>query len=68
VSNAPAACYPCSGGLVGTPRAISRRAEWEGVEGLVGLLTSLGHPDLVQVCLGSGLYALGHLVEHVGAY
>src|SRR5262252_8234257 len=38
----------------------------EGIEGLVGLLTSLGHPDLVQVRLGSGLYALGHLVEYVG--
>src|SRR5438445_12228589 len=33
---------------------------------LVRLLSGLGHPDLVQVGLGSGLYALGHVVEHIG--
>jgi hypothetical protein len=38
----------------------------EGVEGLIGRLASLGHPDVMEVVLGFGLNALGHLVEDVG--
>jgi hypothetical protein len=38
----------------------------EGVERLRGVLARIGHPDLVDVGLGPGLHALGHVVQHVG--
>ena len=37
----------------------------EGVESFLGLFLGLGHPDLVQVGLGSCVHALGPLVQHV---
>ena len=37
----------------------------EEVEGFLGIITGLGHPDVLEVRLGFALDALGQLVEHV---
>ena len=47
-------------------RVLGLEAPHTAIEGLVGTLSGLGHPDLVQRRLDLRLYRLRHLVQHVG--
>ena len=37
----------------------------EAIEGFLGVVAALGHPDFLEVRLGSGLHRLGELVQDV---